>query len=394
MQIRSSPEVPDQPMPRAALLGVTASVSVFAVAQGLSYPLFTFLMQRQGMSPSYIGLSAAMTPAGLIASSIFVPALVERFGARGLAVFSALAAAILFAAIGLLQNDFAWFPVRFLIGVAINPLYILGEVWMIALAPEARRGRIMGIFNAVTGAGYAAGPLTLALVGSHGWPPLLVGVVGFTGCALILYLTTANLAGFEADEERPGGFWSFWRLAPALLVAVTVAAATQQSVYSLLPVFGAAYALPSPTLAAMISVMSLGNIGLQIPLGLLAERFGARSMIVVCAAFTMACALSLPAVITTPLVWPVLLVIGGVGYGVYTMALVELGNRFRGSMLVAGNAAFGLMWGVGGIIGPPGSGFAIQHVGPTGLPAVIAVLSGTLVVFSLYRSLVRWRRDR
>ena len=39
-------------MPRAALVGVTASVSAFAVAQGLSYPLFTLLMQRQGMSPS------------------------------------------------------------------------------------------------------------------------------------------------------------------------------------------------------------------------------------------------------------------------------------------------------------------------------------------------------
>ena len=73
----------------------------------------------------------ALIGLGLIASSIFVPALVERFGARALAIFSALAAAILFAAIGLLQNDFAWFPVRFLIGVAINrdkgPLFSLEE---------------------------------------------------------------------------------------------------------------------------------------------------------------------------------------------------------------------------------------------------------------------------
>ncbi len=51
-----------------------------------------------------------------------------------------------------------------------------------------------------------------------------------------------------------------------------------------------------------------------------------------------------------------MLVMGGVGYGVYTMALVELGNRFHGSVLVAGNAAFALMWGAGGIVDPPGSG--------------------------------------
>ena len=148
-------------------------------------------------------------------------------------------------------------------------------------------------------------------MGSQGWPALLVGMVGFTGCAILLFLTTSNLAGFEEDGERSIGFWSFWTLAPALLVAVGVSAATQQSVYSLLPVFGAAYGLVPTTLAALVSTMSIGNIVLQIPLGLLAERFGARPMIVACASINMTCALLLPLVVTTAAVWPVLLVIGG-----------------------------------------------------------------------------------
>lgn len=377
------------PMPVGALLGVTAAVSAFAVAQGLSYPLFTFLMQRQGMSPAEIGLSAAMTPVGLICSALFVPMLVRTIGARTLAVIAALSAAVLFFLVGVLHNWVAWYPVRFFIGLAINPLYILGEVWMMALAPDARRGRIMGVFNAVTGIGYAAGPLALTIVGSEGWPPLLVGVLGFVGCAVLMLLTTGGLRGFEDDGTPPSGAFRFWILAPALLVAVLVSAATQQSVYSLMPVFGAAYGLPEAKLAAMITLLSLGNIVLQMPLGFLAERFGARPMIVACAATNAFCVLLLPAIVTTPAVWPVLVVIGGVGYGVYTMALVELGSRFRGQMLVAGNAAFALMWGAGGIAGPPGSGAAMQWFGPVGLPAVIAGLSLALVAFASYRALVR-----
>ncbi|TIX29868.1 MAG: MFS transporter, partial [Mesorhizobium sp.] len=93
---------------------------------------------------------------------------------------------------------------------------------------------------------------------------------------------------------------------------------------------------------------------------------------------------SLPLLITTPLVWPVLVVMGAVGYGVYTMALVELGSRFKGSLLVAGNAAFALMWGAGGIVGPPGAGALMQAVGPLGLPAVIVGLDALLVAFALY----------
>ena len=379
---------PGSGMPLAALAGITASVAVFGVAQGLSYPLFTFLMQKQGMSAGAIGVSAAMTPLGLMASSLFVPALVRLFGARGLAVGSALSAALLFLFIGMTQNWFAWYPARFLIGLAVNPLYILGEVWLIALAPPARRGRLLGIFNAVTGAGYASGPLTLAVLGSEGWPPFMVGIVGFTGCAAILYLAARRFDRLD-DGSHHGGALHFWLVAPTLLLAVTVAAATQQSMYSLLPVFGMGYALGEATIATLISVMSVGNIVLQIPLGVLAERFGGRRMILVCAATNMTGALLLPLIVTTPLQWPVLLVMGGVGYGVYTMALVELGSRFSGSALVAGNAAFGLMWGTGGIIGPPGSGLLMQAIGPAGLPVVVVTLSIILIVFSLARSLMR-----
>ena len=380
----SASGTPETGMPSAALAGVIASSTVFGLAQGLSYPLLTFLMQKQGLSSGAIGLSAAMTPLGLMTSSLFVPRLVRLFGPRGLAVGSSLSAALLFLFIGLTQNWLAWYPARFLLGLAVNPLYILGEVWLIALAPPARRGRILGIFNAVTGAGYASGPLTLAVLGSGGWPPFLVGSLGFCGCALILHFAANRFGRFD-DGARHGGVLHFWLVAPALLLAVVVAAATQQSMYSLLPVFGKGYLIGEATLATLISVMSVGNIVLQIPLGMLAERFGGRRMILLCAATNMTAALLLPVIMATPLQWPVLLLMGGVGYGVYTMALVELGNRFSGSALVVGNAAFGLMWGVGGMIGPPGSGLLMQIAGPVGLPAVVVMLSAVLIAFSVVR---------
>lgn len=391
MQPPTSISSADTPMPWKALAGVTASVAVFGIAQGLSYPYFTFLMQKQGMSPAEIGLSAAMTPFGLIFSAFLLPRLVRSFGARGVATVSALIVALLFVMIGLLQNWVAWYPVRFLIGMAVNPLYILGEVWAMALAPPRKRGRVMGFFNAMTGAGYALGPLSLALVGSDGWPPLIIGILGFTICALLLAVTTGGISGLDDDGTGPqgGGLWQFRILAPALLLAVFVSAANQQAIYSLMPVFGAAHGLPEARLAALISIMSVGNIFLQFPLGLMAERYGGRAMIIACAIINLCGVATLPFLITSTAVFPILLVMGGVGYGVYTMAQIELGNRFTGQQLVAGNAAFGLMWGVGGIAGPPGAGTAMQFIGPNGLPAVIMFLSVVLIAFATYRAVAR-----
>ncbi|TPI58690.1 MFS transporter [Mesorhizobium sp. B3-1-3] len=375
----------------AALAGVTAALAMFGAAQGLSSPLFTLLMQSQGFSPGLIGLSAAMMPVGLILSASFVPAAVRLFGARTLAVGCSLVGALCFLAIFYLQNWVAWYVIRFIIGLVINPLYVLGEVWALSLAPPSRRGRVMGVFNTLMGAGYAAGPFALTLLGTEGWAPFSVGIVGFLLCAIILRLVSSKLTGFEDDGQPAGSFVGFARLAPALLLAVLVSAAVQQSTYALVPVFGAGYGLPEAMLAALVMMLSLGNIILQIPLGLLAERFGGRPMILACAVATTGCAILLPLLIATPLIWGVLLVMGAVGYGVYTMALVELGSRFKGSLLVTGNAAFALLWGVGGIVGPPGAGALMQAIGPLGLPAVIVGLDVLLVSFALYRTLQRQR---
>jgi MFS family permease len=181
----------------AAIAGVIATVSVFAIAQGLTYPLLSFILQRQGVSPSLIGLSAAMTPIGFIVSSPVIPALARRFGAGRTALSCAAISVLLLSLIGWTQDANAWFVLRFLLGVATNPLYVLSETWMIALAPPARRGRIMGIYSTVISAGFATGPLCLLLVGSEGWPPFLVGIVAFVICGVCLASVLHRLPGFD-----------------------------------------------------------------------------------------------------------------------------------------------------------------------------------------------------
>jgi len=61
------------------------------------------------------------------------------------------------------------------------------------------------------------------------------------------------------------------------------------------------------------------------------------------------------------------------------MALVELGNRFSGAMLIAGNAAFAMFWGVGGIAVPPFSGAVMDLAGVQGLPLSIGLLFALLL---------------
>jgi MFS family permease len=370
--------------PWAALAGVIATVSVFAIAQGLSYPLLSFILERQGTSSALIGVSAAMTPLGMIASAPLIPSLSLRFGAGATALTCAALAALLLGLIGWTQDLFAWFPLRFLLGAVVIPLYVLSEVWIIALAPPKRRGRVMGIYTAIISAGFAAGPLSLMLVGSHGWPPFLVGIVAFMVCGMCLAAVLPRLPRLD-DGGKEASVRSFLPHAPVLLLAVTVAAVFEHGILSLLPIYGLAYGLDEAAMSGLLTVLIAGNIALQVPLGLTSERLGPRSVLIACSAGTALGCLLLPLVIGTLLQWPLAFLWGALSYGMYTVALVELGERFSGSMLVAGNAAVALMWGVGGTAGPPATGAIMDAIGVQGLPLTFGLLCFGLATVALLR---------
>jgi len=368
----------------AAITGVIATVSMFAIAQGLSYPLLSFILQRQGVSPAMIGLSAAMTPIGFIVSSPPIPWLANRFGAGRVALTCSVLSAIVLALIGWTQDVYLWFPLRFLVGVVTNPLYVLSEIWVIALAPPARRGRVMGIYSTIISAGFAAGPLCLLAVGTEGWPPFLVGIGAFLFCGALLAVVVRRLPRINEAGDNVSVL-GFMPLAWLLLSAVVVAAGFEQAVLALLPVYGIHHGIPEAGMSALLSVMIAGNIAMQVPLGLLAEKLTARLVRFVCLLMTILGCLLLPILIETPLIYPCLFVWGAVSYGIYTMSIIELGERFSGSALVAGNAAFSLMWGVGGIVVPPLTGSVMDVMGAPGLPVALGGICALLAVATVFR---------
>ena len=72
--------------------------------------------------------------------------------------------------------------------------------------------------------------------------------------------------------------------------------------------------------------------------------------------------------------WPVLLIAGATGYGIYSVALAALGDRFEGQELVAGTAAFSGMWGSGALVGSVAGGWSMSGFGPHGLPYMLAAI--------------------
>jgi MFS family permease len=173
---------------------------------------------------------------------------------------------------------------------------------------------------------------------------------------------------------------------PTIMGAILLIAMIDFAIIGLLPVYALKIDLTSTDAALMLTAVAGGNVVLQYPIGWLADRINRYSVLLLCAFAAMLGSLALPFAAASPwLLWPLLVFWGGIVYGIYTVSLVLLGERYQGSELVAANATSALVWGVGGIAGPTLGGWAMDLVGPHGLPVTLAAGCAIFIVFVLRR---------
>jgi len=70
--------------------------------------------------------------------------------------------------------------------------------------------------------------------------------------------------------------------------------------------------------------------------------------------------------------WPLVVLIRAGAFGTYLGGFGLLGNTFRGTELVAASGLVSMLWGVGGILGPPLVGLVFDAHGIDWLPWFMA----------------------
>jgi MFS family permease len=330
-----------------------------------------------------------MMPLGMILAAPVATGVMRRIGSFALAAVSVSCAAICLLLIGLIRDPWAWMPLRLLIGLLLASLFIVTDTWVNQLAAEHARGRVLGFYSMLMSIGFALGPALLLVVETQGWAPFVAGsACGFLSLVPLLVFRTALP---QPEGERRMSVLAFLPAAPVLLAGVTAAALADQGAMSMLPLFTLRYGMNVNGGNLALVIMIAGSIGLQYPVGWLADRVPRRALYLACALATAAGAALMPLAVQTPIVlWVLVFAWGGTYYAIYTLSLVRLGERFTGSVLVAGNAAFAAMWGVGGLLGQPLIGGAMQLWGPVGLPAVLVGLFTLLALVAAVSS-ERWR---
>lgn len=374
----------DRASRRRALVAVVACISIYGITLSLTQPLLSLILETRGVSASLIGLNAATASLGTLLAAPLIPPLTRLFGARGLLLICIFSEATLLLALKRFDSMQAWFAIRFLLGANAAGLFVISETWINEIATEANRGRVIGIYTAAIAASFSLGPLVIPVTGTEGWSPFIIGALLVALAAFPLLFVGHAIP--RLDGAPSFNVVSFTAVAPVLAAAVLLASFKDNALMALLAVYGVRSGLEEGTAALMLVVFGLGAMVSQVPLGVLADRFSRQRLLLLCSAGGGLGALLLPWLIADgPLFWSALFFWGGAYAGIYTLAMILVGQRFRGAELATANAAFGLLWGIGSLSGPLVAGAAMEAWNPHGLVATLVIATGSFLALMLWR---------
>ncbi len=366
----------------AAVIGTAFGVGV---SVGAIVPLLSLILEQRGFDATAIGINAAMFPLGAVAFSFLVPRIVAALG-----LFNAILASIaLTAALMLLfpaTDDYvAWCAIRLAIGCIGVVHWIASETWINLLARDANRSRVMAVYATVMAGGFVCGPLLLTWTGIEGWLPFMA-VAAASLCALVpVLLIRARPPAL--DRAMHFNLFGVMRAVPVVMAAALVAGFVDASLFSLIPVQQVRAGHAEQLAVLSLSVFMAGNLILQYPLGWIADHTSRRPAAIATAAIIVAGAIAYPLMMPAPgpAFWLMMFVWGGVSWGMYTLGLALLGERFQPAQLAAANAAFVMVYEVGSIAGPVVSGAALDRWPVYGLPVSVGVTAALFIGIALAR---------
>lgn len=369
---------------RRALLAVIACISTYGITLSLLIPLLALILESRGEDGTVIGLLSAMASVGTLVASPFIPRLMTR-----VPVVKFLAGCVVLQVVAVLllpvfDNLPAWFAIRFIMGAGGAGLFVASETWINEIAEDHSRGRVIGLYTTALSVSFALGPTILAFTGITGLTPFLVGAVLLAVAGVPLAFAGSGTPSFHGQQTF--GLVGFAAMAPLLVAGALLSAFMESASLGLLPVYSVRSGLDPRTAAITLTAVAAGSMALQIPIGWLADRYNRFRLLMICAALGALGSATLSLTISVGVWrWVHLFVWGGVFSGLYTLVLIIAGHRFRGAELATANAAFGVCWGVGAMVGPVLSGAAMDVWDPQGFPGVLCVAGLVFLVFGVTR---------
>ncbi len=381
-----------------SIIAIVFSTVILQLGNNMVSPVLVVRALDAGADLGYVALIPTAYGVGFMGGCFWGQKLIKQIGhIRSFAVAAALLAALAIT-MQLAPSTTAWILIRGVMGCSIAVITTCADSWVGSGTPAALRGRVMGLYATVTKLAHVSAPALLAFSPFISEQAILLASALFA-LSLVPVAMTRITAPVDTNPTKGLSFPALIRDAPSALLAAFVVGLTNGAVLNLLPAYGVGIKIPYAEVLALLSIMHLGGLALQWPVGLLSDFFDRRAVMTGGFFLAAAAALAIPVFIGDPKIIALSLafVWGGTSLSIYSIALAHAIDHFEGDNIVTVCATMLVTWSIGSLLGPAVAGQFMDVFEAKALfqfSAAFQGLAGAFLVFRILKTVRRNRRSR
>ncbi len=364
----------------ALLIGIV----FIMLGNGMHFTLIGLRGGIEGFSPAELAIVTSGYFVGFLSGARFSPMLIRRVG--HVRVFAALGSFMSAGLIAftLLAEPWAWTILRVLVGFCMSGIYVVAESWLNNAATNETRGKVLSAYMIAQ---------TLGIIGAQGL--LTLGDAGtsvlFIGASILVSISFAPIllsaTPVPATEvARPMSMLNLFSASPLGTVGIFLLGSVYATQSGMGAVFGSQIEMTASQIALFVAMLFAGALVLQYPIGWLSDQIDRRKLIF--GAATLGAAFCGMGWVAGNGLWPLMAAAffaGGVTTPLYALFLAYTNDFLSTEDMPAASGGLVFTFGLGAIVGPLVTGWAMEGLGPFAFWLVLGATFGAIALYALYR---------
>jgi len=361
---------------------------IIGIKLGTLVPLLSLILESRGYSNTEIGLNVVAQPLAVILFVRVTPIIIHKIGLAKSIIIAQIFTIILYFTFPIFDTLTSWFIIRFMIGFAGALAWNAFDTWMLSMADDTNRGKIVTIYNTVFVIGFALGPMVLYMTGIEGWLPFVV--ISALSFAAIIPLVTMEIDDPKLPDKKTLPVLTTIIAAPTIFGAAILCGLDDVMFVSFFPIFMIKNQFAQEIALQYVTITLVGGVICQPIIGVMLDKFNKRTLMNSAVIITFICPIIFSFYLDNFYVMAVSCFIwGGAASGLFAISLTMLGERYSASQVAGATAILVMVFECGSLAGPVVGGRVMDMFGPMGFIYTITSFTFLFLLISIYRTIRR-----
>jgi MFS family permease len=372
-------EIPNNHTQWRGIIALNAVSTLSQLGQyGVGFIVMPMWLASRHLEAVQLGIFGAFEWLGMLIALLITPQLLKQYTSKKVIFLS-----VVLSSLGFVFAIYAswplWIVSAMLIGLGIGLRWIANETWLYRIAPKHILGQIVGVHEALIALGAIIPPALVLVLSTANSHILWLGVMFNLLAILPLFMIVSEKTIEPPPHIAKASFFKIDKMTKLGMVLTGACGLIEGALTSLFPVFGMGRNFSEMQIALMLTVIGIGGLVLQYPLGWLSDRKGFMHASVLAALIALlATAMMAFVPMAYGLLVAIIFIFGGMTASFLTLGIIAAASTANNDHMAENMSKVSISFTVCSILGALLAGYATNGLGSDALLWIALLVSGIL----------------